>query len=89
MNQHIPDCGLSLQDLETFQARQLSEAMELAYQWKEMPICELRFELGDEILEMLVNCYRLAMWGDAHIDNPNSTYDKPKPPEHPLYLDGH
>lgn len=80
-----PDCGLSVADLELFQAKHLSEAMELAWQWKNLPICEERFELGDEILEMIVNCYQLAMMADATLENRESTFDSPKPAEHQLY----
>jgi hypothetical protein len=79
------DCGLSVADLELFQAKHLGEAMELAWQWKNLPICEERFELGDEILEMIVNCYQLAMMADATLENPQSTFDSPKPVEHQLY----
>lgn len=79
------DCGLSVADLELFQAKHLSEAMELAWQWKNLPICEERFELGDEILEMIVNCYQLAMMADATLENRESTFDSPKPAEHQLY----
>jgi hypothetical protein len=79
------DCGLTIADLEVFQAKQLSEALELAWQWKNLPICEERFELGDEIVEILVQCYKLAMMADATLENPQSTFDSPKPAEHQLY----
>lgn len=81
-----PDCGLTERDLEMFQARTLSEALELAWQWKQMPICEDRFEIGDQILEMLVQAYLLAMWADSTLENPTSSFDSPKPVEHQLYF---
>lgn len=79
------DHGLSIDDLEFFQSNILAEALELAWQCEHMPYEREKVELALHIVDMLSQAYRIAMWADATLENPQASFDSPKPLQHQLY----
>lgn len=80
------DHGLSIDDLEFFQSNILAEALELAWQCEHMPYEIEKVQLALQIVETLAQAYQIAMWADATLENPRSSYDSPRPAEHQLYV---
>ena len=69
------DHGIGRDDIEAFQAKLLNDALENAHLWSCLPEGELKDEIRDDIMENLVSCYTLSMWGLQAFPEPEPEHD--------------
>lgn len=71
------DHGISRHDIEMFQTKLLSDALEDAHVWSCMGESDLKDEIRDDIMDKLVSCYQLSIWSQQ-------AYPEPKPEFEPF-----
>jgi hypothetical protein len=69
------DHGINRNDIEAFQMKLLSDALEDAHIWSCMEPGELKDEIGDDVLNKLVACYTLSTWSERAFPEPEPDFE--------------
>lgn len=69
------DHGLSRTDIEAFQSKLLSDALEDSHIWSCMEEGDLKDEIRDDVMEKLVACYTLSMWSQQAYPEPEPEFE--------------
>ncbi len=69
------DHGISKDDIEAFQMKLMSDALESAHIWSCMEEGDLKDEIRDDVLNKLVACYTLTTWSEQAYPESEPEYE--------------